>query len=118
VRYSSAKYIARITAILPDEFASQIVLATIALFEGTEDEPVVETRFGAILDPGGSSPGTMGFGGSDGTKGESRWHGVCLALAEMARRGVVRDEAVGEAVSWVMKVCTLTKLGSWTGTHI
>lgn len=91
---------------LPEDYASQIVLATIALFQGTEDEPVVETSLGTVLDPGGSSPGgTMGFGGSDGAnKGESRWHGVCLALAEMARRGLVRDEAVGQAVEWVMKV--------------
>jgi hypothetical protein len=86
-------------------------LATINLFQGTEDEPVVETPFGTILDPGGSAPGgTMGFGGSEGTnKGESRWHGVCLAVAEMARRGLVKDDAVGEAVQWVMKVCLSTR---------
>jgi hypothetical protein len=82
------------------------VLATIALFEGTEDEPVVETPHGTILDPGGSAPGgTMGFGGGETNRGEARWHGVCLALAEMARRGLVRDQAVGGAVQWVLKVC-------------
>lgn len=108
VRYSSAKYLARLTAILPTDYADQIVPATIALFQGTEDEPVVETPHGTILDPGGSnSGGTMGFGGGETTKGEARWHGVCLALAEMARRGLVKDDAVGEAVKWVLKVCVL-----------
>ena len=38
-------------------------------------------------------------------RGESRWHGVCLAVAEMARRGLVRGELVAEAVTWVLKVC-------------
>jgi len=46
----------------------------------------------------------MGFGGLESTRGEARWHGVCLALAEMARRGLVAGEAVGEAVLWVLKV--------------
>jgi hypothetical protein len=87
-----------LTAVLPEDFASQIVLAVIGLFQGTEEEPVVETPFGTILDPGGSS-------GPDGAnKGESRWHGVCLAIAEMARRGLVKEDAVGEAVHWVLKV--------------
>lgn len=62
----------------------------------------METHFGTILDPGGSN-------GGDGTnKGESRWHGVCLAVAEMARRGLVKGDAVGEAVRWVMKVYSST----------
>lgn len=46
----------------------------------------------------------MGFAGLESTRGEARWHGVCLALAEMARRGLVAGEAVGEAVRWVLKV--------------
>jgi hypothetical protein len=105
VRYSSAKYLARLAALLPTPLASQIVTAVISLFSGTEDEPVIETSFGTIVDPGGNAPGgTMGFGGAKTVKGEARWHGVCLALAEMARRGLVADEAVGEVVGWVLKV--------------
>lgn len=46
----------------------------------------------------------MGFGGSESVRGESRWHGVCLALAELARRGLIGDDAVGETVKWVLKV--------------
>lgn len=107
MRYSCAKYLARISALLPISFAEQLVLATIGLFGGTEDEPVVETSFGYIVDPGGtaSSEGTMGFGGLESTKGEARWHGCCLALAEMARRGLIRgDEAVSQSVYWVLRV--------------
>ncbi|ORY25084.1 armadillo-type protein [Naematelia encephala] len=107
VRYSSAKYLARITALLPASFSEQIVLATIALFSGTEDEPVLESPFGTIIDPGGNAVGTgMGFGGIETTRGEARWHGVCLALAEMARRGLLAGEAIGEAVNWVLKALT------------
>lgn len=68
----------------------------------------------------------MGFGGGEGLiKGESRWHGVCLALAEMARRGLVKDDAVGEAIPWVMKVSTMDDARSqrkddsdWAGSDI
>jgi hypothetical protein len=103
VRYSSAKYLARISNLLPTSLSSQIVLATTALFAGTEDEPFVETSYGTIIDPGGSaSGGTMGFGGLETTRGEARWHGVCLALAEMARRGLIED--VGDVVEWTLKV--------------
>ena len=97
---------ARITAILPLDFRDQIVTATLELFAGTDDEPVVETPFGTIVDPGGSNAGgAMGFGGSESVRGESRWHGVCLALAELARRGLVGDDAIEETVKWVLKVC-------------
>ncbi|WWD22528.1 hypothetical protein CI109_107021 [Kwoniella shandongensis] len=108
VRYSCAKYLARLSALLPSSLSSQIVLATISLFSGTEDEPVTTTSFGTIIDPGGSasSGGTMGFGGLETTRGEARWHGVCLALAEMARRGLLEGEAVEGAVEWVVKALT------------
>lgn len=46
----------------------------------------------------------MGLGGDDTARGEARWHGVCLAVAEMARRGLVQDEAIDEAVQWAIKV--------------
>ncbi|OCF31205.1 cofactor D [Kwoniella heveanensis BCC8398] len=108
VRYSSAKYLARLSFLLPPSFCSQIVQATISLFQGTEDEPVTITAFGTVIDPGGSSTsgGTLGFGGLETSRGEARWHGVCLALAEMARRGLVDEEAIGEAVEWVVKALT------------
>jgi hypothetical protein len=105
VRYSAAKYLARIAAVLPEGYQEQIVRATLALFGGTDDEPVIESSFGTIVDPGGSgSDGAMGFGGAETTRGDARWHGVCLALAELARRGLIREELLGETVTWVLKV--------------
>lgn len=54
----------------------------------------------------------MGFGGDETVRGEARWHGVCLALAELARRGLLLGDTVERAVSWLFKVilseaCTL-----------
>ena len=99
---------ARITNILPEGFQEQIVGATLALFAGTDDEPVVESSFGTIVDPGGSSSGgAMGFGGAESVRGDARWHGVCLALAELARRGLVREGVLEETVTWVLKVSPL-----------
>jgi hypothetical protein len=66
---------------------------------------VVETPQGLVVDPGGSAPGgIMGFGGNESVRGEARWHGVCLALAELARRGLLKGEEVRRAVEWVVKV--------------
>lgn len=108
VRYSAAKYLARITAILPEGYQGQIVGATLALFGGTDDEPVMESSSGTIVDPGGSdSSGTMGFGGAESLRGDARWHGVCLALAELARRGLVSEEVLEETVTWVLKASKL-----------
>lgn len=108
VRYSAAKYLARIAAVLPADLADEIVGATISLFTGTEDEPVLETAFGTVVDPGGSAVGggAMGLGGLEPTRGEGRWHGVCLAVAEMARRGLLSEDAVAEVVPWVVKALT------------
>ena len=105
VRYSSAKYLARLTCLLPTSLSEQVVLKTVSLLSGTDDEPIVMTSFGTIIDPGGgASGGAMGFGGHEASRGEARWHGVCLALAEMARRAVLDGDAISQAVGWVMKV--------------
>jgi len=50
----------------------------------------------------------MGFGGAESVRGDARWHGVCLALAELARRGIVREEVLEETVTWVLKVSQLS----------
>jgi hypothetical protein len=108
VRYSAAKYLARIAALLPEDLSEQIVMATIALYAGTDDEPVIESKFGTIIDPGGSATGrgAMGLGGVEATRGEARWHGVCLAVAELARRGLLSTDAVAEVVPWAIKALT------------
>lgn len=109
VRYSAAKYLARVAALLPAGLADQIAEATIDLFAGTEEEPMVETSFGTIVDPGGSAAGgghALSLGGLEVARGEGRWHGVCLAVAEMARRGLLGEEAVAKVVPLIVKALT------------
>lgn len=108
VRYSAAKYLARIAALLPEELSDQVTMATIGLFAGTEDEPVIETSYGTVIDPGGSATGrgAMGLGGLEASRGESRWHGVCLAVAELARRGLLSADGITELVPWAIKGLT------------
>ncbi|EIW73358.1 hypothetical protein TREMEDRAFT_26174 [Tremella mesenterica DSM 1558] len=105
VRYSSAKYLARLAALLPPELAHQIVVATLELYNGTEDIPVILSYFGTIIDPGGSpsTKGTMGLGGYEMSRGEARWHGVCLASAELARRGLLKNDAISGAITWGLR---------------
>lgn len=106
VRYSSAKYLARLASLLPHSLRNQIIQAVISLFAGTETEPCILTEYGTVIDPGGSdhSGGTMGFGGVEIGRGEGRWHGVCLALAECGRRGLIGEDLVQEALAWVLRV--------------
>lgn len=96
VRYSAAKYISRLADLLPRSLASQIVESTIALFSGTPDDPLVETERGKVVDPGG------------GSNGDAKWHGLCLALAEMGRRGLVEDDMVGDLLGWAIKARKLS----------
>lgn len=94
VRYSAAKYLSRLSVLLPRSMSSQIVEAVISLFEGTADDPAVITDKGKVLDPGGGA----------GHGGEGRWHGICLAIAEMARRGVVDRKAISSLLPWAIRV--------------
>ncbi|KAJ9100981.1 hypothetical protein QFC19_005377 [Naganishia cerealis] len=68
-----------------------IVEATIALFSGTPDDPLIQTERGNVIDPGG------------GSNGDAKWHGLCLALAEMGRRGLIEDDMVGDLLGWAVK---------------
>lgn len=96
VRYSSAKYLSRLADLLPLSLSSQIVESTISLFGGTPEDPLVETDRGKIVDPGG------------GSNGEAKWHGLCLALAEMGRRGLIENDMVKDLLSWAVKVCAIS----------
>ncbi|GHJ90423.1 hypothetical protein NliqN6_6825 [Naganishia liquefaciens] len=91
VRYSAAKYLSRLADLLPRSLSSQIVESTISLFGGTLQDPLVETERGKVVDPGG------------GSNGEAKWHGLCLALAEMGRRGLIENEVVDELLGWAVK---------------
>jgi hypothetical protein len=62
--------------------SSQIVQATIGLFsDGQADESDLVS-----------------------SEASSKWHGCCLALAEMARRGLVEGDMMDDLLPWVMKV--------------
>lgn len=91
MRYSSAKYLSRLSVLLPPSMSSQIVSAVISLFAGSEVDPVVMTDKGKVVDPGG------------GPGGEGKWHGVCLALAEMARRGLIASDHMSELLPWTIR---------------
>ncbi|GAA5904049.1 hypothetical protein JCM5296_002517 [Sporobolomyces johnsonii] len=65
VRWSAAKYIARITSLLPVSFASEIVDAVLGIFE-------------------------EGLGDSD--RAEHGLQGACFAFGELGRRGKIREE--------------------------
>ena len=119
MRYSAAKYLARIAALLPSLYSTQIVSTCLDLFGGIQDDPHVETSFGTVLDPGGNPPGgTMGFGSAETTRGEARWHGCCLAVAELARRGLIGPEHIADAVMWALKVRRCSRPSLTPGPHL
>ncbi|QRV92384.1 tubulin folding cofactor D [Ceratobasidium sp. AG-Ba] len=84
VRYSAAKGIARVASRLPEAFSDEILDAVTALF----------SIHGVQLDDGTLDlPPT-----SEGT-----WHGACLAYAELARRGLISESKLEEAIKWICK---------------
>lgn len=85
-RYSSAKYLARLSLLLPPSFASQVLDAILTSFENALAE--------------GST-----------TRGEGKAQGACLAVGEMARRSVLnrfeadeRDEVVRRILDCTLQV--------------
>ena len=83
-RYSSAKYLARLSLVLPAPFAAQVVDAVLG-------------AFAEALSPEAREAG----------EGEGRAQGACLAVGEMARRGVLgRVEGQEEVVRRVVE-CTM-----------
>lgn len=83
-RYSSAKYLARLSLLLPPSFASQVLDAILTSFE----EALAE----------GST-----------TRGEGKAQGACLAVGEMARRSVLNRFEADERDGVVRRIlnCTL-----------
>ncbi|KAJ3152343.1 hypothetical protein HDU86_005872 [Geranomyces michiganensis] len=84
VRWSAAKGIGRIVNRLPRDLGQDIVLGIVALLE--ED---------VLIAPNGS--------GNDLSQvSDSTWHGSCLALAELARRGLLLPDRLGDVVPWIL----------------
>ncbi len=87
VRYSAAKWVARIAERLPSDFMDQVLENILSLFsihavdeDGDLDIP---------------------------TAAEATWHGACLACAEFARRGLVSDSRLPDLLHWMYKVSAL-----------
>ncbi|KAJ3217696.1 hypothetical protein HDU67_007392 [Dinochytrium kinnereticum] len=86
VRWSAAKGIGRIASRLTEEFATEVVRSVIALFH----EDVVGAD-----EVGGGGDNVDISGTSDHT-----WHGACLAVAELARRGLIMPTVFGDVMYW------------------
>lgn len=84
VRYSAAKAVARISERLPSDFSEQVFDNVIQLFS------IHSVAAASLYD----MPAIA----------ESTWHGTSLACAEMARRGLVPDNRLGELIGWMRKV--------------
>ncbi|KAI8998338.1 tubulin folding cofactor D C terminal-domain-containing protein [Gaertneriomyces semiglobifer] len=85
VRWSSAKGVGRITNRLPQDLAQDVVLSVISLLE----EDVLEASDNQGTDLSQVS--------------EHSWHGACLALAELARRGLLLPDKLSLVVPWILK---------------
>ncbi|KAH8924896.1 ARM repeat-containing protein [Atractiella rhizophila] len=93
VRYSSAKYIARVASRVPASFSSQLLEAVLSLFEKNV----------AFDEDGEYDPFTVP---------DNTWHGACLAVAELVRQGQVGDEALGEVLKWIARAMVFDYLRS------
>lgn len=85
VRYSAAKGLARLCERLPPSFIDQVCDAVVGLF------PI------NVVD-------ILGTKSDLSAVSEHSWQGACLALAELARRGLLAPDGLDETVGWVQKV--------------
>jgi uncharacterized hydantoinase/oxoprolinase family protein len=91
VRWSAAKGLARICERLPKDFAEQIIDSVIDLF-----------ALDCII--------TGDVSGDDEVKvdlsnvSDATWHGTCLCIAEMARRGLLVPSSLDQVIPWIARV--------------
>ncbi|KAA1469978.1 TBCD protein [Dentipellis sp. KUC8613] len=83
VRWSAAKGVASVAERLPADFDEQVLETVMGLFS------IHSIAVASLYD----MP----------TVAESTWHGASLACAEMARRGLVRDDKLKELIDWMSK---------------
>ncbi|CAG8620624.1 15997_t:CDS:10, partial [Racocetra fulgida] len=101
VRWSAAKGIGRIAQRLPRELADDVIGSLFELFsENTYKNNDGVLELSAVSD--------------------HTWHGVCLAIAELARRGLLLPERLSEVIPWVTKALKFDqKRGSHSiGAHV
>ncbi|CAD6928304.1 unnamed protein product [Tilletia caries] len=91
VRYSAAKGIARLCERLPPSFVSQLTDAIRSLFAIN----VIERDAAG----GGGEPDLS-------NASEHTWQGACMAIAELARRGLLVPEELDETMRWILRALT------------
>lgn len=84
VRWSAAKGIGRITQRLPQELAQDVIGSIIELFqENTFVNKANQLDLSAVSD--------------------QTWHGASLAVAELARRGLLLPDRLKETIPWILR---------------
>lgn len=84
VRWSASKGVGRIAQRLPRDFAQEIIASITELFS---DNTFLS---GMVVDTTNVSDQT--------------WHGACLALAELARRGLLLPDKLPGVITWIEMV--------------
>ncbi|GAK62322.1 TBCD protein [Moesziomyces antarcticus] len=84
VRFSAAKGLARVCDRLPTSFLDQVVEAIVSLFQINIPDP---------------DAGTLDLSAVS----EHTWQGTCMALAELARRGLLFAGTLAEALPWMLR---------------
>jgi HEAT repeat protein len=91
VRWSAAKGLGRITQRLPQNLAEDIVDSINALLsDNTFINDHKQFDLSAVSD--------------------QSWHGVCLSIAELARRGLLLPDRIAQVLSWVGRVSSPIQL--------
>ncbi len=93
MRWSAAKGIGRITERLPRELGDEVVQSVVELFSFTE-------RYILIVYPVGLF---VLITSSFVSSSDGAWHGGCLALAELARRGLLLAHRLSEIIPLVIR---------------
>ncbi|KAJ3104846.1 hypothetical protein HDU97_008816 [Phlyctochytrium planicorne] len=92
VRWSAAKGVGRIASRLTQELASFIVESVKGFLAddvyGLPEDGIVDIREADKIDLSGAS--------------DHGWHGACLALAELARRGLLLPDSLEEIMPWII----------------
>lgn len=97
MRWSAAKGLGRIAQRLPQELADDIIGSLFELFSENTYMHNGVLELSAVSD--------------------YTWHGACLAVAELARRGLLLPERLSEVIPWISKVNNFFKvsyfIASW-----
>ncbi|CAJ0628726.1 13375_t:CDS:10 [Entrophospora sp. SA101] len=100
VRWSAAKGLGRLSQRLPQELADDVIGSLFELFSENTYKRNNLLELSAVSD--------------------YTWHGTCLAVAELARRGLLLPERLKEVIPWAIKALTFDlKRGSHSiGAHV